>query len=222
MRLLAIDTSTDHLSLAVIDGGKVVSRIHKNAPRSHSSLLLPAIDRILKRSKTTLDGLDGFCLSVGPGSFTGLRIGVATVKGLAVITGKPVAAVPTLDVIAGNAKRFCGIICAVLDARKGKVYARVYSSDGKNMKGLSGILLVPAEELMVKLKDFDKVLFIGDYAEKASSLLERSAVAPVKWQPKPETVGSIGAECFRKKRFVDAEDLEPLYVYSRECDITGK
>ena len=83
MKLLAIDTSTDYLSLAVMDGEKVVARIHKKAPRSHSSLLVPMIDRILTKARLKLRSLDGFILSAGPGSFTGLRIGVATVKGLA-------------------------------------------------------------------------------------------------------------------------------------------
>ena len=222
MILLAIDTSTDYLSLAVMNGEKSISRIHKNAPRSHSSLLLPMIDRILKRSKTAMKDIDGFCLSIGPGSFTGLRIGVATVKGLALIMKKPVAAVPTLDAIAENAGRSRGIICPVLNARKGKVYARVYRSDGKRVKGISKALLVSMEELIGKLEKFNNVIFIGDYAEKCAELLPGSGVAPVRWQPKPETVGSIGAEYFRKKRFVSAEDLEPLYIYSKECDITGR
>jgi len=130
MKLLAIDTSTDYLSLAVMDGSDALSRIHRSEPRSHSSLLMPMIDEVLSRAKTALRDLDGFCLSIGPGSFTGLRIGVAAIKGLAVITKKPIVTVPTLDAVAENAKEFHGIICAVLDARKGKVYACIYRSDG--------------------------------------------------------------------------------------------
>jgi tRNA threonylcarbamoyl adenosine modification protein YeaZ len=222
MKLLAIDTSTDYLSLAVMDGEKAVSRIHRSAPRSHSSLLMPMIGRILKRSKIKLKDLDGFCLSIGPGSFTGLRIGAATVKGLAFVTKKPIAAVPTFDAIAENGKRFNGVLCPVLDARKGKVYACIYKSDGKTVKKISGYLLMPAEELIGRLRKYDNVLFLGDFAERAAKLLPASKISAGSWQPKPEAVGRIGAGYFRKRKFVRAEDLEPLYIYSKECDITGK
>ncbi|MBU0895292.1 MAG: tRNA (adenosine(37)-N6)-threonylcarbamoyltransferase complex dimerization subunit type 1 TsaB, partial [Candidatus Omnitrophica bacterium] len=148
MRLLAVDTSTDYLSVAVMSGEKTLARIHKKAPRSHSTMLVAIIDRVLKMSGTALDELDGFCLSIGPGSFTGLRIGAATVKTLAFVMKKPVVAVPTLDAIAQNQKKFRGIICVVLDARKNKVYAAVYRSDGKRLKKISKTLLLGMSDLL--------------------------------------------------------------------------
>ncbi|MFH1190019.1 MAG: tRNA (adenosine(37)-N6)-threonylcarbamoyltransferase complex dimerization subunit type 1 TsaB [Candidatus Omnitrophota bacterium] len=222
MKLLAVDTSTDYLSVAVMDGGKALAAIHRKAPRSHSSMLMPAIDSVLKKSGTVLGELDGFCLSIGPGSFTGLRIGAATVKALAFVTGKPVVAVPTLDVIAGKSRKFCGIICVVLDARKDKVYAAIYRSDGKRLKRISKTLLVSLNDLVKDLKKYPGVLFTGDFAERAAALLPGASAAAGRWQPRPEAVGAGGADYFNKRRFVKAEDLEPLYVYSRECDITGK
>ena len=222
MKLLAIDTSTDYLSLAVMDGEKVVARIHKKAPRSHSSLLVPMIDRILTKARLKLRSLDGFILSAGPGSFTGLRIGVATVKGLAYSLGKPVVTVPTLDAIAENGRKFCGIICPVLDARKNKVYACLYRADGKSVKRISKFLLVSAEDLLKRLAKYDKVFFLGDFAEKIAGALPGAKIATASWYPRPEVVGKLGLEYFRKKKFVRVEDLEPLYLYSRECDITGK
>ncbi|MBU0605364.1 MAG: tRNA (adenosine(37)-N6)-threonylcarbamoyltransferase complex dimerization subunit type 1 TsaB [Candidatus Omnitrophica bacterium] len=222
MRLLAVDTSTDYLSVAVMSGEKTLARIHKKAPRSHSTMLVAIIDRVLKMSGTALDELDGFCLSIGPGSFTGLRIGAATVKTLAFVMKKPVVAVPTLDAIAQNQKKFRGIICVVLDARKNKVYAAVYRSDGKRLKKISKILLLGVSDLVKKLEGHQNVLFTGDFAEKAAGLLPGSKAAAGHWQPRPEVVGAIGAEYFKKRKFVKVEDLEPLYIYSRECDITGK
>jgi tRNA threonylcarbamoyl adenosine modification protein YeaZ len=222
MRLLAVDTSTDYLSVAVMDGGKALARIHKKAPRSHSSMLMPVIDRVLKMSGTTLDELDGFCLSIGPGSFTGLRIGTATVKALAFVMKKPVVAVPTLDVIAENRKKFRGIICTVLDARKNKVYAAVYRSDGKRLKKISKTLLLGLDDLLKELEKYQNVLFTGDFAGRAAQLLPGASAATGHWHPRPEVVGALGAEYFRKRRFVKVENLEPLYVYSSECDIIGK
>lgn len=222
MKFLAIDTSTDYLSLAVMQGDRVLARIHKKAPRSHSSLLMPMIDRILKKSKTKLKNLDGFCLSIGPGSFTGLRIGVTTVKGLAFVTKKPIVTVPTLDAIAENGRKFRGIICPVLDARKNKVYSCIYKSDGKRVKRISRFLLLPAGDLLKKLEKYDNLFFLGDYAERIAGLLPGAKIAAESWHPRPEIVGRLGMEYFKKKKFVKAEDLEPLYIYSRECDIIGR
>ena len=89
MKLLAIDTSTDYLSVAVMDGEKALCRIHRKVPRSHSSLLMPTIASCLKKARLSLPKIDCFAVSIGPGSFTGLRIGVATVKGLAFVTKAP-------------------------------------------------------------------------------------------------------------------------------------
>ena len=223
MKLLSIDTSTDYLTLAVTDGAKVLGRMHKKAPRSHSSLLMPMIERLLKKTHLKLKDIDGFCIGAGPGSFTGLRIGVATVKGLAFITGKPIVAVPTFDAIAANAGRMRGIICPVLDARKNKVYGCLYRSDGKGaIRRLSPYLLVPADELLKKCEKYDTLYFIGDYAEKIAPLCPRAKLANVKWHPRADVIAALGLDLFRMKKIVSAEKLEPMYIYSHECDITGK
>lgn len=219
MKLLAIDTSTEYLGLAVARDGKVIARMHRKVPMMHSTLLAPAIKTLLGKARMRVKDLDGFCISVGPGSFTGLRIGVTTVKGLAYATGKPIAAVPTLDVIAENAARHVGAICPVLNARKGKVYAAIYRSDGKTVRRLSGYLLLPLPELIEKLKDLDDIAYLGDMAEAAASSVPGKLISG--WHPRAAIVARRGMELFRKKRFAKAEKLEPLYLYSRECDIKG-
>lgn len=223
MKLLALDTSTDYLTLAVTDGAKVIGRMHKKAPRSHSSLLMPMIKRLLAKARLKLKDLDGFCVGVGPGSFTGLRIGVSTVKGLAFVTGKPIVAVPTFDAIAMNAARLRGVICPVLDARKNKVYGCFYRSDGKGaVRKMSPYLLIPAEELLKKCGKYDTLYFLGDYAERIAPLCSRAKIASAKWHPRAESIAAIGTALFRKKKFVSSEKLEPMYIYSHECDITGR
>jgi tRNA threonylcarbamoyladenosine biosynthesis protein TsaB len=220
MNILAIDTSTDHLSIAVVKDGRTIAGFHKKADMRHSVLLIPTIDRLLKRKRLKLKDIGCFAISIGPGSFTGLRIGVTVVKGLAYSLNKPVVAVPTLDVIADNAAAHKGIICPVLDARKKKVYACIYKSDGKTIKRISKYLLLPAEELLNKLKKYDKVLFLGDTA--SSPGLAAPAGNMVKdWHPRAEVVAALALADIKKKRFTRAEDLEPMYIYSRECDIKG-
>ncbi len=213
MILLAIDTSTDYLSLAILKDGRLAAKFHKKAHRKHSMLLVPMIDKLLKKARLKIKEIGCFAISVGPGSFTGLRIGVTVVKGLAYVLKKYIVAVPTLDVIADNAKSLKGIICPVLDARKNKVYACLYRSDGRTVKKISKYLLLPLEELLKQLAKYDKVTLLGDTGNNNFSK---------DWHPKAEVVAKLGAEYYKDKKFVKAEDLEPLYLYSHECDITGR
>jgi len=210
MNILAIDTSSIYLSLAVMKDGKIAGRFHEKAPMAHSSILVPSIDKVLKKAKLSIRDIDVFAISVGPGSFTGLRIGVTTVKGLAYSLAKKIVTVSTLDVIARNAKSFRGIICPVLDARKNKVYSSIYRSDGKIIKRISRFLLLPLEELKKKLAKYDKIYFLGDM------------IGSKIWHPRAEVVAGLALDEIKNKRFVKAEDLEPMYLYSRECDIKGK
>lgn len=205
------------MSLAVLRDGKVAARFHRRAHMRHSSLLVPMIDKVLKKARTPLKAIDCFALSVGPGSFTGLRIGVATVKGFAYSLGKPVVTVPTLDVIAENARRFKGVICPVLDARKKKVYACLFRSDGKVIRKVSKYLLLPAAELMEKVSRYDKIIFLGDGVKFLNGVRIQE-----KWHPKASVVALLGASLCAKEKFVTAENLEPMYLYSKECDITGR
>lgn len=217
MKILSIDTSTDYLSVAITDGAKVLARYHKPSHRNHSRLLIPTISNLVRKARLKLKDIGGFCVSVGPGSFTGLRIGVVTVKGLAYALGKPIVTIPTLDVIAYNAKGFKGIICPVLDAKKSKVYAALYKSDGVTFKKVSKYLLIEAESLLKMASKYDKVLFLGDGVK-----LVGSEEKIKNWHPRADAAALLAHESFKKKRFISPEDLEPMYIYSRECDITGK
>jgi tRNA threonylcarbamoyladenosine biosynthesis protein TsaB len=213
MTILAIDTSTDYLSIAILKDGRLAVKFHKKADRRHSILLVPTIDKLLKKAKLNIRKIDCFAVSAGPGSFTGLRIGVTVVKGLAYALKKRIVSIPTLDVIAYNAKHLKGIICPVLDARKNKVYACLYKSDGENIKKISKYLLLPLEELLKKLSKYDKVIFLGDTGNNNFNK---------DWHPRAEVVAALGAKYCKDKKFVKAEDLEPMYLYSHECDITGR
>ena len=217
MKILAIDTSTDYLSVAITDGAKVLARYHKPSHRNHSRLLVPTISNLVRNAGLKLNDIGGFCVSIGPGSFTGLRIGVVTMKGLAYALNKPIVAVPTFDIIARSAKSFKGIVCPVLDAKKSKVYACLYKSDGINYKKISKYLLVPAESLLKMVSKYDKVLFLGDGVKLVGSE-ERIK----NWYPRADVAAALAIESFNKKKFVSPESLEPMYIYSRECDIKGR
>lgn len=217
MKQLAIDSSTEYLSLAVLDGDEVIGRFHRKIGRNHSSLLIPYIDKLLKRPRLKLKDIDCFSIGIGPGSFTGLRIGVTTVKGLAYCLKKPIVAIPTLDAIAGNVKKYRGTICPVIDARKNKFYACLYDSGDDGIRKISGYLLLPLNDLIKLVDRYGRIFFLGD----AAHLMGKSSGKMINWQPKAEVIGRIALGYIKRKEYTGPEELEPLYLYSKECDIKG-
>lgn len=217
MNILAIDTSTDYLGLAVLRGDKIIGRFHRKVGRHHSRLLVPMIEKLLKKCRMKPDDIDAFAVSIGPGSFTGLRIGVAVVKGLSYALKKKIVTVPTLDAIAYNAKS-AGVVCPVLDARKNKVYAALYRPAGKGMRRISKHMLVSAPELIERASRYERIAFLGD----ALALIGKAGEKAPDWHPRPDIIAKLGRERYIGKEFVSAEDLEPMYMYSNECDITGR
>lgn len=222
MILLAIDTSTEYLGIALFDGKKMLGRVHKKAGIEHSRILVPSIAALLKKCCLRTQDIGCFCVSAGPGSFTGLRIGVSVLKGLAYALKKPIVAVPTLDVIAQNAIKKRGIICTVLDARKSKVYACIYRSNGKALKRLSAYMLLGPDSLLSRARKFKDVVFLGDAVKKNLLNLPAEIQTIERWHPLPNELARLGWEKLKKRQFVTAEKLEPMYLYSRECDITGR
>jgi len=221
MKILAIDTSTDYLSIAITNGKRTLAAFHRKVSRRHSDLLIPTIKTLMKRSGLKPKGISAIFIGIGPGSFTGLRIGVATVKAMAYALKKPIVSVGSLDAIAANAAIHKGFIMPVLDARKNKLYACLYKSDGKRTKRISRYMLLTAEELAKKVKGKD-ILYMGDGVEilKAAGIAHPRGVKY--WEPRAERIGRLGLKDLKKKRFKSAEELEPLYLYSKECDITGR
>jgi tRNA threonylcarbamoyladenosine biosynthesis protein TsaB len=126
VKVLAIETATTSLSVAVLDGERVLGQTDQSAPGQHAKYLVPAIDRVLASSKLTLTMLDGLAVSIGPGSFTGLRVGLATAMGFRMATGLPLAAVPSLEAMAWNLRRTKECLCPTIKARAGEVYWGVY------------------------------------------------------------------------------------------------
>lgn len=126
MKLLAVETATGCQSVAVLDGTAVLARSDQDIQGAHARWLIPTIDRVLTASRLTLSGLEGLAVSIGPGSFTGLRVGLATMTGIRMVTGTPLAAVPTLEAMAWNLRDPDRVLCPILKARAGEVYWAQY------------------------------------------------------------------------------------------------
>ena len=170
MKVLAIETSGSNCSVALIDETKVIADFSCNTGTTHSQNLMPMVDQVLKFTKVELNDVDVLSCSIGPGSFTGLRIGIATVKGMALSLKKKVIGVPSLLGLAYNVPFFDGIICSVLDARNNNVYAALYKYDGKPVM-IDDYISDSIDVLIQELKKHTcKILFVGDgtitYREK--------------------------------------------------------
>ena len=170
LTILGIDSSAKSAAACVYSGEKVLAQAQLNVPLTHSQTLLPLIDGLLKNAKIQLSDIELFAVSSGPGSFTGLRISSAAVKGLAYSLNKPCIGVSSLESLAYNLLGFKGIVCAVMDARCSQVYTALFdASYGKTGFGISRIsddIAIPLSELEKMLKNYDKpVFFVGDGAE---------------------------------------------------------
>jgi len=220
VKILAIDTSTKFLSLAIANGEKIISSFHKVLEQQHCAQLIPLIDKLLKKSKVKLRDIDLFAVSKGPGSFTGLRIGAATVKGFALATKKAIVGVPTLDVMACNVKRDDCFIAPIVDAKRGNVYASLYSlNDGKLRRHLKYSVL-PVSEFLNHIKG--KTIFLGDgivpYQDSIKDKLKKKAkfAEEKDWYPKATTVAKLGLVLFKKGILEDPYKFAPLYLYPKD------
>lgn len=165
MRILAVDTSAVCASVAVTENGKILSECSTNTGLTHSRTLMPMINSTLKNAEIPLDSIDLFACSVGPGSFTGVRIGVAAMKGICDATEKKCMPVSTLQALAHNLSgRRCTAV-SVMDARCNQVYCGIFSVNGDEITRLTEDMAIKIDELGEMLKAYENIVFVGDGAK---------------------------------------------------------
>lgn len=166
MKILAVDSSAKTASVAVTENGRLISECFVNNALTHSRTLMPMVDNALTQADMSLGDIDAICVNVGPGSFTGIRIGVAAVKGLAAFDNKPCAAVSTLESIAYNFVDEKCIVCAVMDARCNQVYTAIFRCNGSEVSRICEDKAVSIDELGDELLNYnEKIYLAGDGAE---------------------------------------------------------
>lgn len=167
MKVLSIDSATESASCAVIEDNKLLGEINFNYKKQHSVILMTMVDFLLKNLNLSIKDMDGFAISKGPGSFTGLRIGAATVKGFSQGTNKPFIAISTLDSLAYNLAFTSGIICPILDALRNNVYTCTYTFENGSLKKLTDHCCISLDDLIEHLNSINKpVTFVGDGTDK--------------------------------------------------------
>ncbi len=166
MRILAIDSSATAASAALVDDGKVLGEFYINTSLTHSQTLMPMIDNVLNCTRTDLDSVDLFAVSAGPGSFTGIRIGVASIKGLAMAQNKPCVGVSTLEAMAHNLEHLECTVCAVMDARCGQVYNAIFKAHAGSLERITPDRALSIDDLAQECENYSKPLFlVGDGAK---------------------------------------------------------
>jgi tRNA threonylcarbamoyladenosine biosynthesis protein TsaB len=224
MITLAIDTATRTAGVALLHDETVLVEYFFNVSVNHSETVLSAVHQGLAVAGIGIDGVDLFALTVGPGSFTGLRIGASTVKGLALTTGKPVVGVSTLEALAYNASECPALICPMLDARKGEVYAALYRA---NREGIFDVVL--EEEVTTPGQFLDRIegetLFLGDgFSEHAELIRDRFQGRARFAPPNRQWVRASSAALLGMKRYGQGERLDvatfvPRYLRRSEAEI---
>ncbi|MCM2357989.1 MAG: tRNA (adenosine(37)-N6)-threonylcarbamoyltransferase complex dimerization subunit type 1 TsaB [Geobacteraceae bacterium] len=222
MKLLTIDTSTSCCSVALTNGEELVSDYLVNQGKTLSSRLLDCVDLMLRGAGLAVDELDGFGVALGPGAFTGLRVGIATVKGLALAAGKPVAGFSSLAMLAMNLPWAAHPVCPMFDARKKEVYAGLYDCRDLPVP-LAGDRVVAPDRLLETLDG--PVIFVGEGAVRYRELIvarlgENALFAPCSANlPRASAGALLAGRAFARGEAASAALLAPVYIRPSEAEL---
>lgn len=224
MRILSVDTATECATCSVIDDKKLLGEISFNNKKQHSVILMPMIDNMLKTLNIDLASIDGYVISKGPGSFTGLRIGMSVIKGLSQGTNKPFVSVSSLDALAFNMAYTSGLICPMLDALRGNVYTAIYEFNDSKLVKLTDYMIISIGELIALVKTYDKnICFIGDAVSLHTEILKENFDNPY-FAPthlnvvKASSLGELGLELLKDGACDDLYTSSPIYLRKPQAE----
>lgn len=225
MKILALDSSGLVASVAIVEEEVVIAEYTTDFKKTHSQTLLPMLDEIVTMTELDLNEIDAIAIAAGPGSFTGLRIGSATAKGLGLALNKPIIGVPTVDALAFNIIGTDKLICPIMDARRNQVYTGIYEYVGEAFTVVEKQKAVGIDELLVQLKEMGRpVIFLGDgvpvHKERIQAELQDSccfAPAHVNKQ-RAAAVGVLGTSYFKSGKMESAREHEPEYLRMSQAE----
>ena len=225
MKILAFDSSGLVASVAVLTEDQMIAEYTVNYKKTHSQTLLPMLDEVAKMTELDLAGIDAIAVAAGPGSFTGLRIGSATAKGLGLALGKPLVAVPTLEGLACNLFGCEDVICPMMDARRKQVYTGLYTFRHGKMEILKEQTACPVEEILAEADDLgQKVVFLGDGVPVYRSIIEEKMQSPFTFAPahmNRQRAGAVGMRAFdyiREGKTQTAAEHAPVYLRKSQAE----
>lgn len=219
MRILALDSSGLVASVAIMEEEQTIAEYTVNYKKTHSQTLLPMLDEIVKMTEMDLNTIDAIAIAGGPGSFTGLRIGSATAKGLGLTLGKPLIHVPTLEGLACNLYGCSSLICPIMDARRNQVYTGVYRLNESGLQVVKEQMAIDVGVLAEQLNALgEAVTFLGDGVPVYREQLEEKLTVPFAFAPanmnrqRAASVGLRGFQYYREGRMETAAEHQPDYL----------
>jgi tRNA threonylcarbamoyladenosine biosynthesis protein TsaB len=226
MITLGIDTTAVAASVALVKDGKILSEFYTNVGLQHSRTLMPMIESMLSCCGIAPNQIDRFGVTVGPGSFTGLRIGMATAKGIVQGGNKKLIAIPTLDTLAQNLNHYPGIICPIMNAQKKQVYTAIYKSTETGMERLSDYQAIEAETLAEQLLALgETVWFTGDGVDAFADVFRAKLGAQCRLAdgntvlPRAGALAMLAAERAEQEQFDDLYQAELIYIRKSEAEV---
>lgn len=226
MKILALDSSGNVASAAIIEDTKLLAEITMNHKKTHSQTLLPMIDHICNMIDMDLSSIDYIAAASGPGSFTGLRIGAATAKGLAYGLNKPIIGVPTLDGLAYNITYTNYMICPIMDAKRNQVYTAFYLWEEDALKRQSDYLAIEIDDCIEQVKKYTRpVIFLGDGVLVYRDIIEEKMDAGQYYfapqscnMQKASSIGSLGMMLAKEGKSEDSMEFVPFYLRKSQAE----
>ena len=219
MRVLGIESSSLVASVALVTDDILTGEYTANFKKTHSQTLLPMLDELAKLLELDLNTVDAIAVAGGPGSFTGLRIGAATAKGLGLALKKPLIHVPTVDALAYNMWGASGLICPIMDARRNQTYTGLYSFEGNEMEVLKEQCAVGIDEIISIVNEFEQpVTFLGDGVPVFKEYIAENCNVPYTFAPahvnkqRAGAVAALGMKYFSEGKATTAAEHKPEYL----------
>ena len=228
MKILAIETSAKAVSAAVAEDGKILCAGYQDTGLTHSRTLMPIVEGILKNTNLTIGDIGAIAVAVGPGSFTGIRIGVAAAKGLAFGADKPVLAVSTLAAMARNVAFCDGLVICAMDARRQQVYNALFAAKNGVLTRLTEDRAIALADLLEELKDDPRPkTVVGDGGRLCQSYLEANGVScrlapPHLLMQNVMSVALTAEELAAEGKLLTAQELEPVYLRPPHADLPNR
>ena len=224
MKLLAVDTATEVCGVAIVEDGRVTADLSLNGGVTHTRSVMAAVEGLLRTTRLTVSDIDLYAVTRGPGSFTGLRIGISTIKGLAVASAKPMVGVSSLEVVAHQAPEGTPLVCALMDARRNEVYWCLYRRQDNQLVPQSDETVGAAEGIAAHIDD--ACFFIGNGLVQYRAVIERALQRPAVFADhedlgiRPAVLARLAWKRFQNGYVDDVSTFAPVYLRKSDAEIS--
>ncbi len=225
MKLLALDSSSIVATAALVEEEKVIGEIIINHKKNHSEKLMPIIDELLDEVEVQIEDVDAFGVCIGPGSFTGIRIGISTAKALAQVGNKPLIGISTLEGLVFNLPYCKGVICPILDAQRDQIYTALYKWEGNQLFSIEEDQAIGAKEWIDKIKDRNEhIHLVGDGVTKFAPLFQEklkdkvSIAPPTVRMPRASSIAALAMEKIQRGEITEYKEVAPNYIRKSQAE----